>query len=113
MLGFLIGAPLVLLAFFIHTLPLFVAVFVVAAISLNFCTGPLNAVIQDIIVPNMRATAVGLALLLAHILGDAAAPTIARIKSILVLLVRIVSTDGFHGCAVVAMPHLRSVRIGR
>jgi len=76
MLGFLIGAPLVLLALFIHTLPLFIAVFVVAAISLNFCTGPLNAVIQDIIVPNMRATAVGLALLLAHILGDAAAPTV-------------------------------------
>jgi MFS family permease len=76
MLGFLIGAPLVLLALSIHTLPLFVAVFVVAAITLNFCTGPLNAVIQDIIVPNMRATAVGLALLLAHILGDAAAPTV-------------------------------------
>jgi len=81
MLGFLIGAPLVLLAFFIHTLPLFVAVFVVAAISLNFCTGPLNAVIQDIIAPNMRATAVGLALLLAHILGDAAAPTIIGLIS--------------------------------
>lgn len=75
MLGFLIGAPLVLLAFFIHTLPLFIAVFVVAAISLNFCTGPLNAVIQDIIHPGMRATAIGLALLLAHLLGDAAAPT--------------------------------------
>jgi MFS family permease len=81
MLGFLIGAPLVLLALFIHTLPLFIAVFVVAAISLNFCTGPLNAVIQDIIVPNMRATAVGLALLLAHILGDAAAPTVIGLIS--------------------------------
>ena len=75
MLGFLIGAPLVLIALFIHTLPLFITVFVVAAISLNFCTGPLNAVIQDVIAPNMRATAVGLALLLAHLLGDAAAPT--------------------------------------
>ncbi|HEX6552675.1 MAG TPA: MFS transporter [Ktedonobacteraceae bacterium] len=81
MLGFLVGAPLVLLAFFIHTLPLFVAVFVVAAISLNFCTGPLNAVMQDVIHPNMRATAVGLALLLAHILGDAAAPTIIGLIS--------------------------------
>jgi MFS family permease len=76
MLGFLIGAPLVLVALFIHTLPLFITVFVVAAISLNFCTGPLNAVIQDVIAPNMRATAVGLALLLAHLLGDAAAPTL-------------------------------------
>ena len=81
MLGFLIGAPLVLLALFIHTLLPFIAVFVVAAISLNFCTGPLNAVIQDVIAPNMRATAVGLALLLAHLLGDAAAPSIIGLIS--------------------------------
>jgi len=79
--GFLVGAPLVLLALTIHTLPLFVGVFVVAAISLNFCTGPLNAVIQDVIAPNMRATAVGLALLLAHLLGDAAAPTVIGLIS--------------------------------
>lgn len=81
MLGFLVGAPLVLLALFIQNLPLFIAIFIVAAISLNFCTGPLNAVIQDIIAPNMRATAVGLALLLAHLLGDAAAPTIIGLLS--------------------------------
>ena len=80
-LGFLIGAPLVLLALLIHTLPFFIAVFVVAGISLNFCTGPLNAVIQDVIAPDMRATAVGLALLLAHLLGDAAAPTVIGLIS--------------------------------
>ena len=80
-LGFLIGAPLVLVALFIHTLLPFIVVFVVAAISLNFCTGPLNAVIQDVIAPNMRATAVGLALLLAHLLGDAAAPSIIGLIS--------------------------------
>lgn len=80
-LGFLIGAPLVLIALLIHALPLFIAVFVVAGISLNFCTGPLNAVIQDIIAPEIRATALGLALLLAHVLGDAAAPTIIGIFS--------------------------------
>jgi len=74
--GFLLGAPLVLIALLIHTLPLFIAVFVIAAISLNFCTGPLNAVIQDVIPPEVRATAIGLALLLAHLLGDAAAPLV-------------------------------------
>jgi MFS transporter, Spinster family, sphingosine-1-phosphate transporter len=73
--GLLIGAPLVLLALFIHTLWLFVVVFILACIMLNFCTGPLNAVIQDVIAPEMRATAIGLALLLAHLLGDAAAPS--------------------------------------
>lgn len=75
-LGFLLGGPLVLIALFIHTLPLFIAVFIFAAISLNFCTGPLNAVIQDVIAPEMRATALGLSLLLAHLLGDAAAPSV-------------------------------------
>jgi MFS family permease len=73
-LGLLIGAPLVLLALFIHTLWLFVAIFILAGITLNFCTGPLNAVIQDVIAPEMRSTAIGLSLLLAHLLGDAAAP---------------------------------------
>ncbi len=75
-LGFLVGAPIVLIALLIHNLPLFIAVFVVGGISLTFCIGPLNAVIQDIIVPGMRATALGLTLLLAHLLGDAAAPTV-------------------------------------
>lgn len=73
-LGFLIGAPLVLIALSIHTLPLFIGVFVVAGISLTFCTGPLNAVIQDVIAPEIRATALGIVLLLAHLLGDASAP---------------------------------------
>ncbi|HEX7737926.1 MAG TPA: MFS transporter [Ktedonobacteraceae bacterium] len=73
-LGLLIGAPLVLLALFIHSLGLFIFVFILAGITLNFCTGPLNAVIQDVIAPEMRATAIGLSLLLAHLLGDAASP---------------------------------------
>lgn len=80
-IGFLLGAPLVFVALSIHTLHLFIAVFIVACVSLNFCTGPLNAVIQDVIAPRMRATAVGLALLLAHLLGDAAAPTIVGLIS--------------------------------
>jgi MFS family permease len=81
MLGFLIGGPLILVALLIHNLPVFIGMFAIAAISLNFCTGPLNAVIQDIVVPRMRATAVGLALLLAHVLGDAAAPTLIGLIS--------------------------------
>ncbi len=72
--GFLVGAPLVLVALLIQSLPLFISVFTIAAISLNFCTGPLNAALQDVITPILRATAVGLSLLLAHLLGDAAAP---------------------------------------
>src|SRR5207245_11208063 len=67
-LGLLIGAPLTLIALFIHNLPGFITVFIIAAIALNFCTGPLNAVIQDIIPPGLRATAVGVSLPLAHLL---------------------------------------------
>jgi MFS transporter, Spinster family, sphingosine-1-phosphate transporter len=74
--GLLIGAPLALIGLFMHSLGLFIAVFILACILLNFCTGPLNAVIQDVIAPNMRSTAIGLALLLAHLLGDAASPLI-------------------------------------
>lgn len=72
--GLLAGAPLVLLALFVHILWLFVVILILAGITLNFCTGPLNAVLQDVIAPRMRATAIGLSLLLAHLLGDAAAP---------------------------------------
>ena len=75
-LGLLLGAPLAFLGLTIHDLPVFIAVIVVAITFLSFCTGPLNAVIQDVIIPEVRATAIGLALLLAHLLGDAASPSI-------------------------------------
>ena len=75
-LGFLVSAPLALLGLTLHNLALFIAVIVVAITFLSFCTGPLNAVIQDVVIPDVRATAIGLALLLAHLLGDAASPSI-------------------------------------
>jgi len=70
------GAPITLLALSIHTLLPFIAVFTLAIICLSLCLGPLNAVIQDVIAPKVRATAVGLILLLAHLFGDAASPII-------------------------------------
>jgi MFS family permease len=78
-IAFLSGAPLTLLALSLHNLGLFIAAFIVAIICLSLCLGPLNAVIQDIIVPEMRATGIGLVLLLAHLLGDAASPSIIGI----------------------------------
>ena len=72
----LAGAPLTLLALSIHTLLPFIAVFTLAIICLSLCLGPLNAVIQDVIAPKIRATAIGLILLLAHVFGDAASPII-------------------------------------
>jgi MFS family permease len=75
-LGFLIGSPLVLITLLIHHLALFIALFAIGGISLSFCTGPIFAVVQDVITPGARATALGLAGLFAHLLGDAAAPSV-------------------------------------
>ncbi|HEU5227383.1 MAG TPA: MFS transporter [Ktedonobacteraceae bacterium] len=74
--AFILGAPLTFLALSVHTLIPFIVVFIAAIVCLSLCLGPLNAVIQDVIAPQMRATAVGLVLLLAHLLGDAASPLI-------------------------------------
>lgn len=74
--AFLLGAPLTFLALSMHDLLPFASIFTLAIISLSLCLGPLNAVIQDIIEPEIRATAVGLVLLIAHLLGDAASPII-------------------------------------
>ena len=74
--GFMVGAPLAFFGLTLQNLAAFIAVIVVAITFLSFCTGPLNAVIQDVVIPEVRATAIGLALLLAHLLGDAASPSI-------------------------------------
>lgn len=78
-ISFLLGAPLTLIALTFHSIYPFVAFFTLAIITLSLCLGPINAVIQDIIEPDKRATATGLLLLLAHLLGDAASPIIIGI----------------------------------
>ncbi|GHO50124.1 spinster family MFS transporter [Ktedonospora formicarum] len=78
-IAFLAGAPLTLLALSFHDLYPFIGVFILAIVALSLCLGPINAVIQDIIEPDMRATATGLLLLIAHLLGDAASPIIIGI----------------------------------
>ncbi len=75
-IAFLVGAPLTLLALTMHSLPYFIAAFVLAIIALSLCLGPIQAIIQDITPPDIRSTAVGLALLLGHLLGDASSPVI-------------------------------------
>lgn len=79
--AFLLGAPLTWLALSMHTLPAFIVTFVFAIICLSLCLGPIQAILQDIIPPHIRSTAVGLALLLGHLLGDAASPLIVGIIS--------------------------------
>jgi sugar phosphate permease len=75
-LAFLLGAPLCWLALSLHQLGAFIAAFIVAIICLSMCLGPIQAIIQDITMPDIRSTAIGLALLLGHLLGDASSPFI-------------------------------------
>lgn len=77
--GFLIGAPLVLLTLLSQSLLPFIIMLVMAGIALSACTGPLFAVLQDVVIPAARATAFGLLSLIAHLLGDAAAPSVIGI----------------------------------
>jgi len=78
-LAFLLGTPLALIALLTHQLLPFILMLALAIITLSLCLGPLNAVLQDIIAPEMRATAIGITLLLAHLLGDASSPSIIGI----------------------------------
>jgi Sugar phosphate permease len=75
-LAFLVGAPLTWLALSMHSLTGFIVLFIPAIVTLSLCLGPIQAIVQDITTPDVRSTAVGLALLIGHLLGDAASPTI-------------------------------------
>jgi sugar phosphate permease len=74
--AFLVGSPLTLLALSFHTLTPFIITFILAITCLCLCLGPLYAMLQDITPPAMRATGGGLVMLVAHLLGDAASPSV-------------------------------------
>lgn len=78
-MGLLIGAPLIFVTLAVRNLTLFMIIFGLAGISLSLCTGPIFAVVQDVIVPAARATALGVVGLCAHLFGDAAAPTVVGV----------------------------------
>jgi hypothetical protein len=47
---------------------------VVAEVLIFICTGPVNSAILNVVAPNERATAVGLSILVMHVLGDVPSP---------------------------------------
>lgn len=75
-LAFLLGAPLCWLALSLHQLSGCITAFIIAIMCLSMCLGPIQAIIQDITPSDIRSTAIGLALLLGHLLGDASSPFI-------------------------------------
>ncbi len=75
-LGFLCAAPCFALALIIPKVWGFLPFFVLSGALLNLYSGPLNATMQDVVPPAMRASAVALAFMLAHLFGDLSAPAI-------------------------------------
>ena len=72
--GFLIGAVLIVIALVsplnIGPFPIFIPVFLATVICLYLYTGPFTAISQNVVSPGLRASAVTLTLLVAHIAGD-------------------------------------------
>jgi len=82
--GFILGAVFVALALVMPSLVLFVPVFLLGAASLYLYNGPYTAVKQNVVLPTVRATAVTVALLIEHLLGDSYAPwAIGRVSEAL------------------------------
>jgi len=73
-LGFLIGAPLMALALISPTITIFLPFFFLTGMLLNVYSGPLSAISQDVVRPELRAMSVAITLLIGHLLGDATAP---------------------------------------
>lgn len=70
------GLPCYVVTLLTHSLPVFIIFGTVAIFSFSIWAGPLTAAIQDATPPALRATAVAVTLLLAHLCGDIWAPTL-------------------------------------
>jgi sugar phosphate permease len=75
-IGFLLGAPSFAMAMIYHNLIVFTIFFIITALLLNLYAGPSTAATQDVVPSALRASAVAISLLIAHLLGDAFAPTL-------------------------------------
>jgi MFS transporter, Spinster family, sphingosine-1-phosphate transporter len=75
-IGFLLAAPAFALTVTVHNLTLFTIVFILTVILLTFYQGPSTAALTDVVPAPLRATAVCVSLLIAHLFGDAFSPTV-------------------------------------
>lgn len=78
-IGFLLSAPSFAACLLIHNFAIFTAMFVLTVILVSIYNGPSTAATQDVVPSVLRATALALVLLLAHLLGDAFSPTIVGV----------------------------------
>lgn len=75
-IGFVLSAPAFVVAITTHNFTLFSVFFVITTLLLTIYTGPSTAATQDVVPSALRASAVAVSLLIAHLLGDAFAPTL-------------------------------------
>jgi MFS family permease len=74
-LGFAAALPCYVVALLTHALPVFLVAATLAVVALTIQVGPLGAIVQDATPAHLRASAVAVSLVLAHLLGDAWAAT--------------------------------------
>jgi MFS family permease len=74
--AFLVSAPLLVISLLANSLGLLIPLFFLAGICLQAYNGPMSALMQDVVKPELRAVTVALSLVVAHVLGDAFSPTL-------------------------------------
>ena len=70
----LLAAPATYVALTNPDRSVYLPAIVVAEVLIFICTGPVNSAILNVVAPNERATAVGLSILVMHVLGDVPSP---------------------------------------
>jgi MFS family permease len=75
-IGFLLSVPTFIVSMLIHDRIIFTIFFVLTVLLVTIYSGPSTAATQDVAPSVLRSSAVGVSLLLAHLLGDAFAPTL-------------------------------------
>lgn len=78
-IGFLLSAPAFVLAVTIHSIAIFSIFFILTVLLLNVYSGPSTAATQDVVPSALRASAVAISLLIAHLLGDAFSPLLVGV----------------------------------
>jgi predicted MFS family arabinose efflux permease len=79
--GFLLGAPMILLALVTDNLILCLSAIFVAELFLFLNTSPLNTVLINVVAPGNRAMGFAINIFIIHALGDAVSPTIIGLIS--------------------------------
>jgi MFS transporter, Spinster family, sphingosine-1-phosphate transporter len=78
-IGFLLAAPALVATLTTHDLTIFTIFFIVTCFLITFYQGPSTAALTDVVLPRLRATAVCVTLLIAHLLGDAFSPSVVGV----------------------------------